>query len=35
VAEEIVRDLDDKVLAALGERKHAALASALRGVMDL
>jgi DNA-binding MarR family transcriptional regulator len=35
VAEEIVRDLDDKVLAALGERKHAALESALRGVMDL
>jgi DNA-binding MarR family transcriptional regulator len=35
VAEEILRDLDDKVLAALGERKHAALASALRGVMDL
>jgi DNA-binding MarR family transcriptional regulator len=35
VAEEVLRDLDDTVLAALGERRQAALARALKGVMDL
>lgn len=35
VAEEVLRDLDDRVLAALGEQKHAALARALKGVIDL
>jgi DNA-binding MarR family transcriptional regulator len=35
VAAEILRELDDEVLAALGERKTATLTRALKGVMDL
>ena len=35
VAQEILRELDSKVLAALGERQRSALARALKGVMDL
>jgi DNA-binding MarR family transcriptional regulator len=35
VAEEVLRALDQTVLAALGERQNAALARALKGVMDL
>ena len=35
VAEEILHDLDDKVLATLGTRQQKALAKALKGVMDL
>lgn len=34
-AEEVLREIDHEVLAALGERQQAALARALRGVMDL
>jgi DNA-binding MarR family transcriptional regulator len=35
VAEEVLRVIDQTVLAALGERQKAALARALKGVMDL
>ena len=35
VAGEVLRELDAKVLAALGERRRNALARALKGVMDL
>ena len=35
VAEGILRELDAKVLAALGERPRNALTKALKGVMDL
>jgi DNA-binding MarR family transcriptional regulator len=35
VADEILRELDDRVLAALGQRKREALAEALKGVMEL
>ena len=35
VAEEILRELDAKVLARLGERQRNALIKALKGVMDL
>ena len=35
VAQEILRELDGKVLATLGERQRTALARALKGVMDL
>ena len=35
VAGEVVRELDDRVLAALGQREHDALKRALKGVMDL
>jgi DNA-binding MarR family transcriptional regulator len=35
VAVEILRELDSKVLATLGERQRSALARALKGVMDL
>ena len=35
VAGQILRELNGKVLAALGERKTATLTSALKGVMDL
>jgi len=35
VAGEVVRELDDQVLAALGQREHDALKEALKGVMDL
>lgn len=35
VAGEILRDLDHKVLAALGEPQRNALAKALKGMMDL
>jgi DNA-binding MarR family transcriptional regulator len=35
VAGQILRELDGKVLAALGERKTATLTSALKGVMNL
>jgi DNA-binding MarR family transcriptional regulator len=35
MAGQILRELHGKVLAALGERKTAALTSALKGVMDL
>jgi DNA-binding MarR family transcriptional regulator len=35
VAEEVLSDLDDLVLTALGGRKQTALARALKGVMDL
>jgi DNA-binding MarR family transcriptional regulator len=35
VAEEVLRELDDLVLTALGERTRTALARALKGVMDL
>lgn len=34
-AEEVLREIDHEVLAALGERQTAALARALKGVMDL
>ena len=34
-AQEILRELDGKVLATLGERQRTALARALKGVMDL
>jgi DNA-binding MarR family transcriptional regulator len=34
-AEEVLREIDHEVLAALGERQQTALARALRGVMDL
>ena len=34
-AEEILGELDDKVLALLGQRQRAALARALKGVMEL
>jgi DNA-binding MarR family transcriptional regulator len=34
-AEEVLRGLDQAVLAALGERQRAALARALKGVMNL
>ena len=35
VAREILRELDGKVLATLGERQRTALARALKGVVDL
>jgi DNA-binding MarR family transcriptional regulator len=35
VAEELLRELDSKLLAALGERQRSALTRALKGVMDL
>jgi len=35
VADEVLRELDNRVLAALGQRRRDALARALRGVMDL
>jgi len=35
VAEEVLGELDDLVLTALGERQQTALARALKGVMDL
>ncbi len=35
VADEILRELDAQVLAALGQRQRQALARALKGVMDL
>jgi DNA-binding MarR family transcriptional regulator len=35
IAEEILRELDSKVLATLGERQRNALARALKGMMDL
>ena len=35
VAQEILRELDGKVLATLGERQRNALARALKGMMDL
>lgn len=35
VAEEVLREVDHEVLAALGERQKAALARALKGVMNL
>jgi DNA-binding MarR family transcriptional regulator len=35
VAGEVLRELDAKVLAVLGERRRDALAKALKGVMDL
>jgi DNA-binding MarR family transcriptional regulator len=35
VAEEILRDLDAKVLATIGEPQRTALTKALKGVMDL
>ena len=35
VAAGILRELDDQVLAALGQREHAALGRALKGVMNL
>ncbi len=35
VADEILRELDAQVLAALGQRRQQALARALKGVMDL
>ena len=34
-AEEVLRDLENRVLAALGERQQAALTNALKGVMEL
>jgi DNA-binding MarR family transcriptional regulator len=34
-AEGVLRQLDDKVLAAFGERQTAALGRVLKGVMDL
>ena len=34
-AEEVVREIDHNALAALGERQKVALASALKGVMEL
>jgi len=35
VVDEVLRELDTKVLAAIGERRRNALARALRGVMEL
>jgi DNA-binding MarR family transcriptional regulator len=35
VAVEVLRELDDQVLALLGKRKHDALSQALKGVMNL
>ena len=35
IAKEILRELDSKALATLGERQRNALARALKGVMDL
>lgn len=35
IAAEILRELDSKVLASLGERQRKALTEALKGVMDL
>ena len=35
VADEVLRELDDKVLAALGRRRRDTLERALNGVMDL
>ena len=35
VARQVLRELDSKVLAKLGERQRSALARALKGVMDL
>ena len=35
VAQEILRELDSKVLAKFGERQRSALARALKGVMDI
>jgi DNA-binding MarR family transcriptional regulator len=35
IAEEVLRTLDQTVLAALGERQTAALTRALKGVMNL
>jgi DNA-binding MarR family transcriptional regulator len=35
VAEQVLHTLDQAVLTALGERQRAALARALKGVMDL
>ena len=35
IAEEILRELDSKVLATLGERQRNVLTRALKGVMDL
>src|ERR1700704_2496573 len=35
VAEEILRELDEQVVAALGQRQQQALATALSGVMNL
>jgi hypothetical protein len=35
VAEKVLREIDHEVLAVLGERQKAALARALKGVMDL
>jgi DNA-binding MarR family transcriptional regulator len=35
VADQILRELDDRVLAALGQRQQQVLAKALKGLMDL
>jgi len=35
VAEQVLRDIHDRVLGALGERQKAALARALKGVIEL
>ena len=35
VADDVLRELDAQVLAALGQRQRQALARALKGVMDL
>ncbi len=35
IAAEVLRELDSKVLASLGERQRKALTEALKGVMDL
>ena len=35
VADEVLRELDERVLTALGERRRDALARALKGVMNL
>ena len=35
VADEVLRELDTRVLAAVGQRQRLALARALKGVMDL
>jgi DNA-binding MarR family transcriptional regulator len=35
VAEQVLREIHDRVLGALGERQKAALARALKGVMEL
>jgi DNA-binding MarR family transcriptional regulator len=35
VAEQVLREIHDRVLGALGERQRAALARALKGVMEL